>query len=94
VASATNGHGQRPRRDSLFSANLHAFYSGLGTSSAKTNKRLSQQQAYVSARKAQLDPWTAFLRNENHEDDPVHICVCVCVCFTVVLNLACVYTVC
>ena len=77
VASARTG--QRPRRDSLFGDLGRRVYSGLGTRSATSNKRMSQLQVYVSERKAQLDPWTAFLRSENHEDDPVHICVCACV---------------
>ena len=85
VASATKA--PRQRRDSLFGSNGQ-----LGTSnhSAKSNKRRSALQTYVSERSAQIKPWTAFMRGENQEDDPVHVCVCVCVFCTVFLNLACV----
>jgi len=47
---------------------------------AAQNIEMLSQQQYKSQRNAQLNPWTAFLRRENHEDDPVHICVCVFVC--------------
>ena len=47
---------------------------------AEQNIKMLSQQKYMSERKTQLNPWTSFLRRENHEDDPVHICVCVCVC--------------
>jgi hypothetical protein len=75
VASATKA--PRQRRDSLFGSIRQ-----LGTSnhSAKNDKRRSALQVYVSERSAQLNPWTAFMRGEKQEDDPVHICVCVCVC--------------
>ena len=51
------------------------------------NIKMLSQQKYMSERNAQLNPWTAFLRRENREDDPVHICVCVFVCVCV-----CVYS--
>ena len=77
------------RRDSLFGDITQRRHSLFGnmihlSSSARRNSRSSQQK-YMSERKTQLNPWTSFLRRENHEDDPVHICVCVCV-------RACVYS--
>ena len=72
------------RRHSLFGNMIH-----LSSSVPNTRKRSSQLQKYMSERKAQLNPWTSFLRRENHEDDPVHICVCVCVC---VCARVCVYS--
>jgi hypothetical protein len=60
------------RSDSLFG---YRNITPLKTAAKKHSLDALQQQKYMSERKRQSNPWTAF----NHKDDPVHICVCVCV---------------